>query len=76
MLISLKAGGIGLNLVWATHVFLMDPWWNPQIENQAGIYLKQFILFVSIQKISFRTLSINQKLTVYTELDKKKMFLS
>ena len=34
-LISLKVGGIGLNLVWATHVFLLDPWWNPAIEQQA-----------------------------------------
>jgi DNA repair protein RAD5 len=34
-LISLKVGGVGLNLVWATHVFLLDPWWNPAIEEQA-----------------------------------------
>jgi len=34
-LISLKVGGVGLNLVWATHVFLLDPWWNPAIEDQA-----------------------------------------
>ncbi|KAL9650992.1 hypothetical protein ABK040_015095 [Willaertia magna] len=34
-LISLKVGGTGLNLVWATHVFLLDPWWNPAIEEQA-----------------------------------------
>ncbi|MFD1770828.1 DEAD/DEAH box helicase [Sphingobacterium suaedae] len=34
-LISLKAGGTGLNLTAADYVFLMDPWWNPAIENQA-----------------------------------------
>jgi SNF2 family DNA or RNA helicase len=34
-LFSLKAGGVGLNLVWATHVYLLDPWWNPSIEDQA-----------------------------------------
>jgi len=34
-LISLKAGGLGLNLTEATYVFLMDPWWNPAIESQA-----------------------------------------
>ena len=34
-LISLKAGGVGLNLVAANHVFLVDPWWNPAIEEQA-----------------------------------------
>lgn len=34
-LISLKAGGVGLNLVEASYVFLLDPWWNPAAENQA-----------------------------------------
>jgi SNF2 family DNA or RNA helicase len=36
MLLSLKAGGIGLNLTAADHVFLMDPWWNPAVEDQAA----------------------------------------
>jgi SNF2 family DNA or RNA helicase len=34
-LISLKAGGLGLNLTSAGYVFLLDPWWNPASENQA-----------------------------------------
>jgi len=34
-LISLKAGGLGLNLTRADYVFLLDPWWNPAIEAQA-----------------------------------------
>lgn len=34
-LISLKAGGVGLNLTSADYVFLLDPWWNPAIESQA-----------------------------------------
>ena len=34
-LISLKAGGFGLNLTAASYVFLFDPWWNPAVENQA-----------------------------------------
>lgn len=34
-LLSLKAGGVGLNLTEASYVFLLDPWWNPAIENQA-----------------------------------------
>lgn len=35
ILISLKAGGEGLNLQVANHIFLMDPWWNPACEMQA-----------------------------------------
>ena len=34
-LISLKAGGTGLNLTEADYVFIVDPWWNPAVENQA-----------------------------------------
>ena len=34
-LISLKAGGTGLNLTKADYVFLLDPWWNPAVEAQA-----------------------------------------
>jgi SNF2 family DNA or RNA helicase len=34
-LISLKAGGVGLNLTEADYVFIIDPWWNPASENQA-----------------------------------------
>lgn len=35
IMISLKAGGVGLNLTEANHVFLLDPWWNPAVEEQA-----------------------------------------
>ncbi|HEY7215111.1 MAG TPA: DEAD/DEAH box helicase, partial [Thermoanaerobaculia bacterium] len=34
-LISLKAGGLGLNLTAADYVYLLDPWWNPAVESQA-----------------------------------------
>ena len=34
-LVSLKAGGVGLNLTAAEYVFLLDPWWNPAVEAQA-----------------------------------------
>ena len=36
MLLALKAGGTGLNLTAADHVFLLDPWWNPAVEDQAA----------------------------------------
>ncbi|KAK8468266.1 hypothetical protein PHAVU_007G272200 [Phaseolus vulgaris] len=35
LLMSLKAGGFGLNLTAASNVFIMDPWWNPAVEEQA-----------------------------------------
>jgi SNF2 family DNA or RNA helicase len=35
MVLSLKAGGVGLNLTRASHVFHFDRWWNPAVENQA-----------------------------------------
>ncbi|NOU19236.1 MAG: DEAD/DEAH box helicase [Bacteroidales bacterium] len=34
-LISIKAGGVGLNLTAADYIFILDPWWNPAVENQA-----------------------------------------
>lgn len=34
-IISLKSGGVGLNLVVANKVILVDPWWNPAVEEQA-----------------------------------------
>jgi non-specific serine/threonine protein kinase len=35
VLISLKAGGVGLNLTAADYVYIVDPWWNPAVEQQA-----------------------------------------
>ncbi|AEY97904.1 FAFR220Wp [Eremothecium gossypii FDAG1] len=35
LLLSLKAGGVGLNLTCASHAFIMDPWWSPGMEDQA-----------------------------------------
>ncbi|KAJ4817502.1 hypothetical protein LUZ62_030068 [Rhynchospora pubera] len=35
LLMSLKAGGVGINLTAASNAFLMDPWWNPAVEEQA-----------------------------------------
>lgn len=36
LLLSLKAGGLGLNLTAADHVYILDPWWNPAAEDQAA----------------------------------------
>ena len=35
LLLSLKAGGVGLNLTCANRAFIMDPWWSPSVEDQA-----------------------------------------
>ncbi|CAM0948087.1 unnamed protein product [Alopecurus aequalis] len=35
LLMSLKAGGVGINLTAASNAFVMDPWWNPAVEEQA-----------------------------------------
>ncbi len=60
-LISLKAGGVGLNLTEADYVFLLDPWWNPAAENQAinrahrirqdkSVFVYRFITINSIEE--------------------------
>ena len=36
LLVSLTAGGVGINLTAADHVFILDPWWNPAVEDQAA----------------------------------------
>ncbi|KAK9665985.1 hypothetical protein RND81_14G151400 [Saponaria officinalis] len=35
LLMSLKAGGVGINLTAASNAFVVDPWWNPAVEEQA-----------------------------------------
>ncbi len=60
-LISLKAGGVGLNLTAADHVFIFDPWWNDAIENQAisrahrigqkkNVFAKRYVVSESIEE--------------------------
>ncbi len=60
-LVSLKAGGVGLNLTAADYVFLFDPWWNEAVENQAinrahrigrsgTVFAKKYIIAESIEE--------------------------
>ncbi|KAG2050647.1 hypothetical protein BDR06DRAFT_960022 [Suillus hirtellus] len=60
LIVSLKAGGVGLNLTSANHVFMMDCWWNAATENQAidrvhrigqekTVYVKHFIVDHTIE---------------------------
>ncbi|KAH6917080.1 DNA repair protein RAD5 [Coprinopsis sp. MPI-PUGE-AT-0042] len=71
LVISLKAGGVGLNLTTANHVFMMDCWWNAATENQAidrvhrigqekTVYVKHFIVANTIEG---RILQIQQRKT-------------
>ncbi|CAA0808600.1 Helicase protein with RING/U-box domain [Striga hermonthica] len=52
-LMSLKAGGVALNLTVASHVFLMDPWWNPAVERQAQDRIHRIGQYKPIRIIRF-----------------------
>lgn len=73
LLISLKAGGLALNLTEANNVFLMDPWWNPAVEEQAMDRIHRIGQFrpIRIYKIIIED-SIESKIL---ELQKKKKAL-
>ncbi|KAF9532114.1 SNF2 family N-terminal domain-containing protein [Crepidotus variabilis] len=71
LVISLKAGGVGLNLTAANHVFMMDCWWNAAVEHQAidrvhrigqdkTVYVTHFIISKTIEK---RILKIQKRKT-------------
>ena len=72
-LLSLKAGGQGLNLTRASYVFHLDPWWNPAVENQASDRAHRIGQKnkVSIMRILMRH-TIEEKMM---ELKKKKLEL-
>ncbi|XP_043688459.1 DNA repair protein RAD16-like isoform X1 [Telopea speciosissima] len=52
-LMSLKAGGVALNLTVASYVFLMDPWWNPAVERQAQDRIHRIGQYKPIRVIRF-----------------------
>ena len=69
MLLSLTAGGVGLNLVGANHLFLMDLHWNPQLESQAQDRIYRFgqkrpvniYKFITKETVEVRILAMQQK---------------
>ncbi|CAD8052571.1 unnamed protein product [Paramecium primaurelia] len=69
MLISLKAGAYGINLSCANHVLLVDPWWNPAVEDQAVERVHrlgqqkqvQIVSFICENTIEERVLQMHQK---------------
>ena len=68
-LISLKAGGVGLNLTAADYVFILDPWWNPAAEMQAtsrahriGQQKNVFVYrFISLNTVEEKILKLQAK---------------
>jgi len=50
-LVSLKAGGVALNLVEASRVYIMDPWWNRRIKIPFFLYSKKFIRSPLLQRL-------------------------
>jgi SNF2 family DNA or RNA helicase len=68
-LISIKAGGVGLNLTQADYVFILDPWWNPAVEQQAidrthriGQQKKVFIYkFITKDTVEEKILSLQNR---------------
>jgi hypothetical protein len=72
-LLSLKAGGRGLNLTKASYVFHLDPWWNPAVENQASDRAHRIgqVRQVTITRLLMRH-SIEEKMM---ELKKRKLKL-
>jgi non-specific serine/threonine protein kinase len=73
MVLSLKAGGVGLNLTAANHVVHFDRWWNPAIENQAtdrafrigqtkGVMVHKFVTTGTIEEKIDRMIESKQKL--------------
>jgi len=69
LLMSLKAGGVALNLTCANHIYLMDPWWNPFAEMQAidrthriGQYRPiRAIRFIAMETVEERILQLQEK---------------
>lgn len=68
-LISIKAGGVGLNLTEADYVFILDPWWNPAVEQQAidrthriGQHKKVFIYkFIAKDTVEEKILALQNR---------------
>jgi SNF2 family DNA or RNA helicase len=75
-LISLKAGGVGLNLTAADYVFLLDPWWNPAAEMQAinrahriGQTSKVFVYrFITAETIEEKILKLQERKSELAEI--------
>ncbi|MHC1704259.1 MAG: DEAD/DEAH box helicase [Tenuifilaceae bacterium] len=74
-LISIKAGGVGLNLTAADYIFILDPWWNPAVENQAisrahriGQDKNIFVYrFISLNTVEEKIMRLQEKKEILAE---------
>jgi SNF2 family DNA or RNA helicase len=73
-LISLKAGGVGLNLTAADYVFLLDPWWNPAAENQAIARAHRIGQTKTVMALSFITKDTIEEKIILLKAKKTELF--
>lgn len=72
-LISLKAGGVGLNLTAADYVFLLDPWWNPAVEAQAVDRAYRIGQKNTVFTYKFITQNTVEEKILHLQINKKKL---
>ncbi|KAG8099857.1 hypothetical protein GUJ93_ZPchr0013g37002 [Zizania palustris] len=73
-LMSLKAGGVALNLTVASHVFLMDPWWNPAVESQAQDRIHRIGQFKPVRTTRFVIQDTVEERILHLQEKKKLVF--
>jgi SNF2 family DNA or RNA helicase len=74
LLVSLRAGGVGLNIPDATHVVLFDRWWNPAVEDQAVSRADRFGRQVPLVIYRYLTVDTVEERIDQVLKDKKEMF--
>ncbi|MDX9731768.1 MAG: C-terminal helicase domain-containing protein, partial [Bdellovibrionales bacterium] len=73
MLMTLKTGGVGLNLVKASYIFHIEPWWNPAVENQATDRAHRMGQTKSVQVYRYIIRdSVEEKIEVLKELKSRR----
>ncbi|KAL3652640.1 hypothetical protein CASFOL_002321 [Castilleja foliolosa] len=73
-LMSLKAGGVALNLTVASHVFLMDPWWNPAVEKQAQDRIHRIGQYKPIRIVRFVIENTIEERILKLQMKKEQLF--
>ncbi|XP_049414536.1 DNA repair protein RAD16-like [Solanum stenotomum] len=74
LLMSLKAGGVALNLTVASHVFIMDPWWNPAVEQQAQDRIHRIGQYKPVKVVRFMMENTIEENIIELQEKKKLLF--